>query len=130
MSQYVSQQWSNYQKICKGAHTIVNANEAMLRITGGSRTSESGDKFFPKFCYDFLRAFLKIFLHFPPKMFIYSPKISSFCQLRRRPWPDWPPPGSAQVGVPKAAPFGPVDFLQVGGPFREVGGPRPTLALW
>src|SRR6218665_3782658 len=42
-------QWSNYQKISKGAHTIVNANEAMLLITGGSRTSESGDKFFPKF---------------------------------------------------------------------------------
>ena len=40
------------------------------------------------------------------------------------------PPGSAQVGGPKAAPFGPLDFLQVGGPFREVGGPRPTLALW
>src|SRR6218665_3200913 len=37
------------------------------------------------------------------------------------------PPGSAQVGGPKAAPFGPLDFLQVGGPFREVGGPRPTL---
>src|SRR6218665_3058856 len=32
------------------------------------------------------------------------------------------PPGSAQVGGPKAAPFGPLDFLQVGGPFREVGG--------
>src|SRR6218665_2506440 len=31
-------QWSNYQKISKGAHTIVNANEAMLLITGGSRT--------------------------------------------------------------------------------------------
>ena len=36
----------------------------------------------------------------------------------------------AQVGGPKAAPFEPLDFLQVGGPFREVGGPRPTLALW
>src|SRR6218665_607310 len=35
-----------------------------------------------------------------------------------------------QVGGPKAAPFEPLDFLQVGGPFREVGGPRPTLALW
>src|SRR6218665_1354989 len=116
-----------------------------------------------------LEEFLKIFLHFHPKMFIYSPKISddlfffshrpfpgfnmyfsvggaksvadinrgtktltfpqihsryhySFCQLRRGPWPDWPPPGSAQVGGPKAAPFGPLDFLQV-------GGPRPTLAL-
>ena len=28
----------------------------------------------------------------------------------------------AQVGGPKAAPFEPLDFLQVGGPFREVGG--------
>jgi len=27
-----------------------------------------------------------------------------------------------QVGGPKAAPFEPLDFLQVGGPFREVGG--------
>jgi len=36
----------------------------------------------------------------------------------------------AQVGGPKAAPFVPLDFLQVGGPFREVEGPRPTLALW
>ena len=36
----------------------------------------------------------------------------------------------AQVGGPKAAPFGPLDFLQVGGPFREVGGPRPTLDVW
>ena len=27
----------------------------------------------------------------------------------------------------KAAPFEPIDFLQVGEPFREVGGPRPTL---
>src|SRR6218665_165498 len=39
-------QWSNYQKISKGAHTIVNANEAMLLITGGSRTSESGGQIF------------------------------------------------------------------------------------
>src|SRR6218665_909379 len=61
------EQWSNYQKISKGAHTIVNANEAMLLITGGSRNSESGDKFFPKFFYHFLRAFLKIFFHFSPK---------------------------------------------------------------
>src|SRR6218665_2924335 len=30
-----AEQWSNYQKISKGAHTIVNANEAMLLITGG-----------------------------------------------------------------------------------------------
>src|SRR6218665_862374 len=36
----------------------------------------------------------------------------------------------AQVGGPKAAALEPLDFLQVGGPFREVGGPRPTLALW
>src|SRR6218665_3573402 len=36
----------------------------------------------------------------------------------------------AQVGGPKAAPFRPLDFLQVGGPFREVGGPRPTLDVW
>jgi len=36
----------------------------------------------------------------------------------------------AQVGGPKKAPFEPLDFLQVGGPFREVGGPRPTLAVW
>jgi len=28
----------------------------------------------------------------------------------------------SQVGGPKAAPFEPLDFLQVGGPFREVGG--------
>src|SRR6218665_1129355 len=64
-------QWSNYQKISKGAHTIVNANEAMLLITGGSRTSESGDKFFPKFFDDFLGAFLKIFLHFFPQKFLF-----------------------------------------------------------
>src|SRR6218665_3806356 len=69
-------QWSNYQKISKGAHTFVNANEAMLLITGGSRTSESGDKFFLKFFDDFLGAFLKSFCIFPPKMFIYSAKIS------------------------------------------------------
>ena len=36
----------------------------------------------------------------------------------------------AQVGGPKPAPFEPLDFVEVGGPFREVGGPRPTLALW
>src|SRR6218665_408247 len=36
----------------------------------------------------------------------------------------------AQVGGSKAAPFGPLDFLQVGGPFKEVGGPRPTLDVW
>ena len=36
----------------------------------------------------------------------------------------------AQVGGPKPAPFEPLDFLEVGGPFREVGGSRPTLALW
>src|SRR6218665_21469 len=71
-------QWSNYQKISKGAHIIVNANEAMLLTTGGSRTSESGDKFFPKFFYDFLRAFLKIFF-----LFIYSPKISDDNVLRK-----------------------------------------------
>src|SRR6218665_3267216 len=54
----------------------------------------------------FLGSFLKIFLHFSPqKMFIYSPNISD-----------------AQVGGPKAAHFGPLDFLQVGGPFRKVGG--------
>jgi len=28
----------------------------------------------------------------------------------------------AQVGGPKVAPFEPIDFLQVGRPFREVGG--------
>src|SRR6218665_1772744 len=52
---------------------------------------------------------------------IHSRCHYSFCQLRRGPWPDWSP-GSAQVGGPKAAPFEPLDFLQVGGPFREVGG--------
>src|SRR6218665_341464 len=72
-------QWSNYQKISKGSHTIVNANEAMLLITGGSRTSESGEQIFPKFFDDFLGAFLKMFWDFwifPQKKFIYSPKIS------------------------------------------------------
>ena len=40
------------------------------------------------------------------------------------------PPESAEVGGPEAAPFGPLNFLKVGGPFREVGGPRPTLDVW
>src|SRR6218665_652896 len=104
-------QWSNYQKISKGAHTIVNANEAMLLITGGSRTSESGGQIFSEiFFKDFLGPFLKIFLHFPPKMFIYSPKISDdlfFVFFRR--------------GA-KAAPFDPLDFLQIGGRSEKYGG--------
>src|SRR6218665_1525701 len=115
-SQVGRQQWSNYQKISKGAHTIVNANEAMLLITGGSRTSESGGQIFSVSGINniFGGVSKKIFLHFSKKMF--NGRIG--------------PPGSAQVGGPKAAPFEPLDFLQVGGPFREVGGPRPTLALW
>jgi len=36
----------------------------------------------------------------------------------------------AQVGGRKATLFKPLTFLQVGGPFREVWGPRPTLAPW
>ena len=36
----------------------------------------------------------------------------------------------AHVGGPNAALFEPLDFLEVGGPFREVVGSRPTLALW
>src|SRR6218665_534524 len=71
-------QWSNYQKISKGAHTIVNANEAMLLITGGSRTSESGDKFSPKFFLRLFRGVSEKVSAFPPKKIsIYlSPKIS------------------------------------------------------
>src|SRR6218665_1128592 len=42
------------KKISKGAHTIVNANEAMPLITGGSRTSESGGQIFSEI---FLRLF-------------------------------------------------------------------------
>src|SRR6218665_1672026 len=45
--------------------------------------------------------------------------------------------GHGRIGPPwirtssgaEGGPFEPLDFLQVGGPFREVGGPRPTLAL-
>src|SRR6218665_515075 len=131
-------QWSNYQKISKGAHTIVNANEAMLLITGGSRTSESGGQifseiferlfrgvsenlfaFFPKKCSSILPKFLTTFFFshrlFPSFNMYFSvegaksvadinrgtktltfPQIHSrchysFCQLRRGPWPDWPP---------------------------------------
>ena len=65
-------------------------------------------------------------------MFIYSPKISDdlFFLVIDLFHGRIDPPGSAQLGGPKAAPFGPLDFLKVGGPFREVGGPRPTLDVW
>src|SRR6218665_2698654 len=65
-----SGQWSNYQKISKGAHTIVNANEAMLLIAGGSRSSESGDKFFPKF-------FLPLFTGVSENLFPFFPQKCS-----------------------------------------------------
>src|SRR6218665_657399 len=79
-SRYIYIQWSNYQKISKGAHTIVNDNEAMLLITGGSRTSEPGDKFFPKFFNDFFTGVSEKLSAFPPKKFssIYLPKFLTF----------------------------------------------------
>src|SRR6218665_2826199 len=91
-----SVQWSNYQKISKGAHTIVNANEAMLLITGGSRTSESGDKFFPKFLLPlFTGVSENLFAFSPQKCSSVRPKFLTtfffFFSHRPFPWPDWPP---------------------------------------
>ena len=64
-------------KISKGAHTIVNANEAMLLITGGSGV---GGQIFSEIFYDVLRAFLKIFLQ--KNVLIYA--IFSVAQIRNR----------------------------------------------
>ncbi len=73
-------QWSNYQKISKGAHTIVNANEAMLLITGGSRTSESGGQIFSEI-------FLRLFRGVSENLFAFFPKKCSSilpCSSRKR----------------------------------------------
>src|SRR6218665_460077 len=81
-------QWSNYQKISKGAHTIVNANEAMLLITGGSRTSESGGQIFSEI---FLRLFTgvseNLFAFFPKKWSSILPKFLTTFFFSHRPFP-------------------------------------------